>query len=1047
MSEQNMTDTNKKSVNSTGAIAWMIKNNKAANLLMLVLIFGGLYVTSAIQKEVFPEFEVDEVKVTVSYSGASPEEVEQGIVLALEESISDVEGLDEIESTASEGSASISAELLDDADPMQVFQEVQQAVSGITTLPDEAETPVVSMSSRKRQVLAMTISGNISDWELREKAEIARDQLLSSKDISQVEVRGGRSYEVHIDVEPLMLERLGMSLEDVATAVSNASVERSGGSIKTEGGEILLRVSNRAQWAADFESLPIIQQANGESLTLADIAQVKDEFEDTVKSHLYNGNNALSIDVYRVGNQTPIGVSDAVEDLLPSIQQSLPDGVNITILQDMSEVYEARLNLLLKNAFIGLILVMFLLTLFLDVRLAFWVTMGIPTAFLGGMLFLPIMDVSINMVSMFAFILALGIVVDDAIIAGENIYQYRQEGYGNIEASIKGMQSVIVPLTFSILSNIVAFIPLFFLPGMIGKIFSTVPLVVVSVFIVSWIEAAFILPAHLAHIKSTPNKSGFFGVFSRVQQVFSSALNHFLDNHYQPVLLWCLRWRYVTFLLALSCFILVFGFVASGRTGFSLMPRVESDRAGISVTLPVGSSMSRMQAMEAKILDSVDSLSETLDRETNILGVESTIDNNSLSVVVHLTDEDTRTISTSGFVGQWRQELGDLIGVESVLFESDIGGPGRGKALTVELSHRDEVVLQKAGEALADILSEYSMVSDISDGFTEGKQQFDFILLPRGENLGLTLDDISRQVRAAFYGSEASRQQRGRHEIKVLVRLADGNRDSEYDINQLKIQTPAGDFVPLYEVAKIDRGRAYTDISRQDGKRVIRVDANVTPIDQTSTVIAGLNDGVLQQLEIDYPGLSVRFRGKEADIQDSTSSLLFSASLAGFILYAMLVIPFNSYSQPILVLVAIPFGVIGAIIGHVVMGFGLSIISILGIVALSGVVVNDSLVMIDYANEKRRSGLGAYEAIKLAGMRRLRPILLTTVTTFGGLAPMIFETSTQAKFLIPMAISLGYGILFATLICLLLVPALYLILEDVHMLFTGKHRQLKHKLG
>ena len=1033
-------------VSRKGAIAWMIKNSKAANLLMLVLIFGGLYVTHTIQKEVFPEFDADEIQVRVSYSGASPSEVEQGIVLALEEAISDVEGLDEIQSTASEGSATINAELLDDADPMQVFQEVQQAVSSITTLPDEAETPVVSMSSRKRQVLAMTLSGNLSDWDLREKAELVRDQLLSSKGISQVDIRGGRSYEVHVDIDPLTLERLGMSLADISSAISNASVERSGGSIKTEGGEILLRVSNRAQWAKDFATLAIIKQDNGQSLTLADIAHIKDEFEDTVKSHKYNGENALSIDVYRVGDQTPIGVSDAVEELLPSIQSSLPDGVSISVLQDMSEVYEARLNLLLKNAFIGLILVMFLLTLFLDVRLAFWVTMGIPTAFLGGLLFLPIMDVSINMVSMFAFILALGIVVDDAIIAGENIYQYRQEGYGNIEAAIKGMHSVIVPLTFSILSNIVAFIPLFFLPGMMGKIFSTVPLVVVSVFIISWIEAVFILPAHLAHLKSKPIDSGAFSVFSRVQEAFSNTLNNFLHNYYQPVLLRCLRWRYATFLIALACFILVFGYVMSGRTGFSLMPRVESDRAGIAVELPVGTSMTRMQAMEEKILTSVDSLRTARNQDNNILGVESSIDNNALSIVVHLADEDVRTISTSEFVQQWRQELGDLIGVESAQFESDIGGPGRGKALTVELSHRDETTLQKAGEALAEILSEYSMVSDISDGFTEGKQQFDFILLPRGDNLGLTSDDISRQVRAAFYGSEASRQQRGRHEIKVLVRLADEYRQSEYDINQLKIQTPTGDFVPLYEVARVERGRAYTDISRQDGKRVIRVSANVTPIDQTSTVIAGLNDGVLKQLEVDYPGLNVRFRGKEADIQDSASSLVFSVSLAAFILYAMLVIPFNSYTQPILVLIAIPFGIIGAIIGHVVMGYGLSMISILGIVALSGVVVNDSLVMIDYANEQRRQGMNAYDAIKTAGMRRLRPILLTTVTTFGGLAPMIFETSTQAKFLIPMAISLGYGILFATLICLLLVPALYLIMEDVHLLFI-KETTIKENGG
>ena len=1030
-------------VSHKGPIAWMILNNKVANLLMLVLIFGGLYLTQSIKKEVFPVFAVDKVQISVRYNGASPGEVEQGVVLAVEEAISDVEGLDEIESTASEGVAQVTAELLTDANPMQVFQEVQQAVSNIVTLPDEAETPVVSMSARKREVLALSIAGDVTEWQLREFAELTRDLLLNSSQISQVEVRGGRDFEVQVEVDQLMLERLGLSLTDIASAISTASVESGGGSIKTAGGEILLRVSNRAQWANEFARLPILEQANGNTMTLGDIARIADGFEDDVSSHRYNGKMALSIDVYRVGEQTPVGVSAAVQQLLPDIQQILPDGVQISILQDMSEVYEARLDLLLKNAFFGLILVALLLTLFLDIRLAFWVSLGIPTAFLGGMLFLPGLDVSINMISMFAFILALGIVVDDAIIAGENIYEYRQRGYGHIDAAIMGMRSVVVPLTFSILSNIVAFIPLLFLPGRMGLLFSMVPLVVVSVFIISWIEAVFIMPAHLAHShaadsKSTNTKKGIFALFTLIQKRFANALDHFIHQHYQPVLTLCLRWRYTTFFVALAILIIVASYVLSGRAGFSLMPRVESSRAGVTLELPVGSPMAAMQAMENRVLESVDRVADSIDREVNIYGVESTISNNALSVVIHLTDEEVRTVSASEVVNLWRPQLGQVTGIESIQFESDIGGPGRGKALTVELSHRDVDSLQQAGEELAAVLSEYSTVSDISDGFTEGKQQLDFVLLPKGENLGLTVSDISRQVRAAFYGTQAARQQRGRHEIKVMVRLQQDQRDSEYDLNQLKIVTPAGDFVPLYEVATVKRGHAYTDISHQQGKRVIRVEANITPIDETSTVIAGLNDGVFQQLEADYPGLSIRFRGKEADIQDSASSLIFSSTLAGFILYVMLVMPFNSYSQPILVLVAIPFGIIGAVLGHLIMGYGLTMISILGIVALSGVVVNDSLVMIDYANRQRKHGADSYQAIKAAAMRRLRPILLTTITTFGGLAPMIFETSPQAKFLIPMAVSLGYGIVFSTIICLLLVPAMYLILDDLHELLSNR---------
>lgn len=1027
-------------VNRQGPVAWMVLNSKVVNLLMLVLIAGGIYVTQTIKKEVFPEFDVDAIQVSVAVNGASPEEIEQSVVLAIEEALGDVEGLDEVESTATENSAVIEAELLAETNRTQVFQDVSQAISGISTLPDEAETPVISMSARKRQVLALTIHGDILEWQLREYAEAARDQLLTSSQVTQAAVRGGRDYEVQALVDQLTMERLGLSLADVASAIATASVERAGGSIYSTGGEILLKVSSRAQWAEEYAQLPILEQTNGSTLLLGDIATVVDKFNDEISSHRFDGETALSIDIYRVGDQTPTGVSDAVHQILPEIQQTLPNDVRITLLQDSSEVYRSRLHLLLKNASLGLILVMLLLTLFLDVRLAFWVTLGIPTAFLGGMLFLPGLGVSINMISMFAFILALGIVVDDAIIAGENIYEYQQRGYNNIDAAIMGIRTVLTPLTFSILSNIVAFIPLMFLPGRLGMLFFTIPLVVVSVFIISWVEAVLIMPAHLAHTKSSNKDSSVFAVFSIIQQRFSRALDCFVRAIYQPLLLLCLRYRYITFVSAISLFVIVGSYVLSGRIGFSLMPRVESDRAGVTLTLPVGSPMLQMQSVEALVLDSVNTLRETSEQDDNILGVESSISENVISVVVHLSDENTRTVSASGLISLWRQEMGQIAGVETLQFESDIGGPGRGKALTVELSHRDVDTLELAGTELTNVLNEFSNLSDISDGFTEGKQQLDFILMPKGENLGLTVNEISNQVRAAFYGIEAEKQQRGRHEVTTLVRLLQDQRDSEYDLNQLKIVTPGGDFVPLVEVARIERGHAVTNINHRQGKRVIQVDANISPIDETSIVIAELNDGILRQLESDYPGLSTRFIGKEADVQDSSASLKFSVTLASFILYVLLVIPFNSYIQPLLVLIAIPFGIIGAIVGHMVMGYALSMISVLGIVALSGVVINDSLVMIDYANKQRRHSTDAQAAILAASIRRFRPIILTTITTFCGLAPMIFETSRQARFLIPMAISLGYGILFSTVICLLLVPAMYLMLDDLQGCFLPRQK-------
>jgi multidrug efflux pump subunit AcrB len=715
---------------------------------------------------------------------------------------------------------------------------------------------------------------------------------------------------------------------------------------------------------------------------------------------------------------------------MTEIEADITEGIDWAINRDRSEIYEQRLNLLLKNAGIGLCLVLLLLGLFLEFKLAFWVTMGIPISFLGGLLFLPALGVSINIVSMFAFIVALGIVVDDAIVAGENIYEYRQRGHGMIKAAILGARTVAIPITFAILTNIVAFMPLYFVPGVMGKIWKAIPVVVITVFAISLVEALFILPAHLAHTRSTP-ASKLTARLHEWQQNFSAKVSNFIDSRYRPLLKLSIRWRGLTVAIGMAVLMIILSYVMSGRIGMILMPRVESDRAVVTAVLPAGSILSAAEMVQKRLVVGIERVAAENGGDKLLQGVYAEVNESEVGVTAYLTPPNVRPLNTGTVTNLWREEIGPIIGLESLRYESDRGGPGGGAALTVELSHRDTDVLDRASATLAERLAEFSNVKDVDDGFTPGKEQLDFRITPRGESLGLTSRDIARQVRNAFSGTTALRQQRGRNEVTVRVRLPESERSSEFNIENLMLKTPAGTFVPLFEVAEVTRGRAYTTINRREARRTVSVSAGVEPISETGQILATLNSQILPELAQDFPGLTYGYQGRQARMKESTGGLANGFIMAMIAIYFLLAIPFRSYSQPMVVMLAIPFGVVGAVLGHLIMGYSLSLMSMMGIVALSGVVVNDSLVLIDYANRQRLEGASAFTAVCDAGARRFRPIILTTLTTFGGLAPMIFETSRQARFLIPMALSLGFGILFATVITLLLVPSLYLLVDDV----------------
>jgi multidrug efflux pump subunit AcrB len=1013
-----------------GPISWMAGHPVAANLLMVVLLAGGLFWSTRIKQEVFPDFELDIVTISVPFPGASPQEVERGILLSIEEAVSGLEGIEKVTATAQEGSGTVTVEMIEGEDIQRLAADIKTEVDRITSFPVEAEEPRVRIASRKRYVVSLALYGDQSEHVLREYAEIVRERLLQDSEITQVELSNVRNFEISIEISQAILRTYNFTLGDVAQRVRQASVELPGGAIKTPGGDVLVRMKERRDFGREFGQIPIITASDGTQVLLEDIATIRDGFEETDRKATYNGQPTVFIETYRVGEQTPITVSDAVRRVVGELKETLPEGLSIDLRNDRSEIYRQRLGLLLKNGFLGLALVFILLALFLEPRLAFWVSLGIPISFLGSLLFLPSLGMSINMVSMFAFIVTLGIVVDDAIVVGENVYSHRQKGNKWFEAAIAGAREISTPVTFSVLTNMVAFFPMFFIPGFMGKIFKQIPVVVICVFAVSLIESLLILPAHLGHQKPRVSR-GLLGWLEKWQSRFSQSFMALVHRVYTPTLGLILRWRYVSLGIAIAILIITLGYIRSGRLGFELFPKIESDYAKVTATLPFGSAFSKTETVQQKLVTAAKIVSDANGGERLVEGIYARINNNVAIVQVYLQPPKKRPMSTSAFTELWRKQVGSLSGLESLRFESDAGGPGRGSAISIELSHQRIDLLEQASSELADALKYYPNVQDVDDGFAPGKQQIDFKLRPEARSLGLTSREIAQQMRYAFYGAEVLRQQRGRNEIKVMVRLPKQERISEYNLEEMILSTPNGGETPLRSVVTVNRGRAYTDIKRREGRRIVTVTADARPRSMAGEILAAVKSDILPTLQSRYPGLEFSFEGRQADQRKSMQSLFKGLAIVLMVIYVMLAIPLNSYVQPAIIMASIPFGIVGAVIGHMIMGYSLSVISMFGVLALTGVVINDSLVLIDMANRKRRSGVTPYLSILQAGLQRFRPIILTTLTTFGGLTPMIFETSRQARFLIPMAVSLGFGVLFATAITLALVPCIYLIVEDL----------------
>jgi multidrug efflux pump subunit AcrB len=1025
-----------------GMLAWMTKNHVAANLLMFALVIGGLIVMADIKQEVFPEYELDIVTVSVSYPGASPEEVEEGIILAIEEEIRDLEDLERITAQASEGSASITVELLSGANAETAVRDIKNGIDRITSLPEDAERPVVSLQKRRREVMRLALHGDIDERTLFYFAQNIREELLGLPTVTQVELRGVREPEISIEVPQSKLRSFGLTLGEIADIISRNAIDVPAGGIKAEGGEILLRTSERRDYASEFAGIPLVQKPDGTEVTVGEIAHITDGFADSEREAYFNGQRAVLFYVFRTGEQTPIEISTDVKEYMDTLKPSLPDGIGFNIYNDRSELYQDRLSLLLRNGTFGLALVLLTLGLFMEARLAFWVAMGIPISIIGSFLILNYLGASINMVSLFAFIITVGIIVDDAVVVGENIYYKREQGLSPIHASIKGVQEMSTVVTFAVVTNIIAFLPLLFVPGSTGKFFAILPAVVIAVFIISLVECLFVLPAHLTYGRRA-QKGKLMTILDTVPKLCEKALQMFIEKYYTPLLRMSVTSRYLTAIVFLSVLVVAYAYWDSGRIDFSFRPNIQTDRIDAEVTLPYGAPIEEVRRIASIIEEGgVRAIEKTGEKEI-LEGVMTEIGrrgSNTAEINFYLVPQDMRTISTREFSVLWRQEVGDIAGLESLFFDYLVG-PGGSSAINVELTHPDPDTLEHAATDLASAVASYEGVTDIDDGYARGKLQFDFTMRSEGRSLGLTARELGSQVRHAFYGAESLRQQRGRDEVKVKVRFPKSERTSLYHMEELMIRTPDGGEIPLVRAAELKSGRAYTEINRVDGKRVLNVTANVIPgLANENKILANLKRGFLPELVSKYQGLKYSFEGRQRESRKALQHLFYGLGFALLAIFTLLAVLFKSYVQAVLVMVSILFGLASALFGHVIMGFNLSIISLFGMIALCGIVINSGLVLTVTANRLCDTGEPAFEAAINAGTRRFRPIMLTAITTFIGLAPMIFETSVQARFLIPMAISLGYGILFSTLVILILQPALYVIHHDIGNLFNRKRK-------
>ena len=1038
----------------SGPIAYMAGNSVAANLLMWAIIAAGLVSLTGLEREAWPTVPFYHVEVSMPYPGATPEEVEESIVAKIEDQVSGLDDVKAVKSVAAPGMASVRIQMDSRTDMARALDDIESAVNRIESFPAGADRPQFREMTNRQSMMRLIVYGEVPERALKELAYQIEDDLTTLPSVSQVEVSGVRQYEISIEVPLHRLRALGLTLPDIANTIRRSSLDLSAGSLDTRESQVRVRTLGQNYDQQDFEEIVLLSNSDGTVVRLGDIAEVRDGFQDTDLMVQHQNQPAVFVEVYRADDEQVMDVATTVrEHLANEVIPALPDGVGITIWNDESQAYEERAALLLKNGILGMLLVLIALSVFLEIRLALWVAVGLAVSGIGALAVMLILDYAINTISLFSFVLAIGIVVDDAIVVSEHIQYERKRGTPGVAAAIRGTRRIKVPLIFAVLTTVVAFVPLLFIPGGVGEVWSALPVIMIAVLLVSLVESLLVLPNHLSHLHGPEwvPTNAFDRFFTRLQGRVDVLLNKFVQGPLNRALQFATDQPMVTMAGAVGMLVLSISLVPAGIVPTTLAADVEGDYATVTLDMPDGTTASRtyevakeLEAAGHRVIERL-SWDRPKDAPPLLTGVTVTIGQgprleggglnpeptlnpqaNIATIEFKLLSAQQRQVSTVDFVQAWREEVGVLPYVRGITFSGeiiDLGNP-----VEAVLSHPDPERLAQIANAVVNGLRGVEGVYDIRSDHTPGIPEIQLELRPEARTLGLTLEALAGQARAAFFGAEAVRVQRGREEVRVYVRLPADERNAITDVEGYLLRTPSGAEVPVTSVASLNPGVSPPAVRRRDGQRVVTVTADVDP-----TVISGgeansiLVDSILADLTAVYPDLTYTLGGEQQEQLESLGALYRGFAIALLMIFVLLAIPLRSYTKPFIIMAVLPFGFIGVILGHWVLGVALSAVSFMGIFGLSGVAVNDSLVMIDFIDQKLREGVPMRTAIIEGAQGRFRPIMLTSVTTFLGFTPLILERSIQAQFLIPFAASLGFGILFTTAILMMVVPALYAI--------------------
>lgn len=1041
-------------------ISYFIKYHVAVNVMILAFVIFGVVGMLRLQSSFFPLIESEIITIDIAYPGAAPEEIEEGIVLKIEDNLKGLVGIDRVTSTSRENGGSITVEIDMDEDIDVMLTEVKNAVDRVPNFPTGMEPLVVAKQENIRETFDYFVSGEGVD--LATLKQIARNMeydLRAMDGLSQIEISGYPEEEIEIAVDENDLLAYNLTFAEVAQAVSQANILTTGGTIKTEEEDFLIRANNRSYYGKELNNLIVKSQPDGTQVTLGDIAVIRDRFSETPNASFINGRVAVSVNISTTNNEDLLAAAEKVRTYVKDFNAA-NDTIEIIVEDDRSITLSQRTNLLIENGAIGILLVLVFLSLFLNTRLAFWVAFGLPISFLGMFIFANVFGVTINVLSLFGMIIVIGILVDDGIVIAENIYQHYEMGKKPVQAAIDGTMEVLPPIISAIITTVLAFSAFLFLDSRIGQFFGEVSTVVILTLIVSLVEALIILPAHIAHSKAlernldqenkkTNGIDKFFKKLRNLNVYGDQAMKFLRDRFYEPVIRFSLENRFLSIAITTALLILTIGSIVGGVVNVTLFPSIASDRVSIDLLMPEGTNPKKTDSIISMVEDAAWRVNDDFTaRQTGNKQVVSNIvrrvgpGNNKASLRVNLLPGEERDFASPVITNAIREEVGKVYGVERLTFGS--GGNFGGKPVSVSLLGNNLTELEQAKEELKAIMEDNSTLKDVTDTDPEGIKEININLNDQAYALGLNLGEVMSQVRAGFFGLQAQRFQRGQDEIRVWVRYDRNNRESINDLDDMRIVTPNGVRVPFGEIATYSIQRGTESISHLDGLREIRVEADLEDPNASATdAIANIDNNVLPPILAKYPSVSVSYEGQNREAGKLTSSAQQVLPVILFLIYAVIAFTFRSYSQPLLLMLLIPFSVIGVAWGHYIHGFPVNILSLLGIIALIGIMVNDGLVLIGKFNSFLREGMSFDKALVEAGKSRFRAIFLTSLTTIAGIAPLLLEKSRQAQFLKPMAISISYGIFIATFLTLLFLPILLSLTNSaktkIKWLSTGEH--------